>query len=204
MMLVSSGARFAALRFRQQRQRNVVRVGCEHDCDLDTLRCVWRFRDEHAAQMRVRAARRGDRDCRGPVGLRTHSDRLAANVLHLARDEGAHVVGHDDRGVFGRRHFRGRRIRSSRDALGVRTVTSADRLELLVANMIAMRVAQQHDVDVAEARIVATGDGMARVVEDAHARRILEDRRTVVRAQLAGMRADRSDLDVLCDGRSSG
>ena len=70
--------------------------------------------------------------------------------------------------------------------------------------MIAVRVAQQHGVNVAEARIVATGDGMAGVVEDAHAGRILEDRRTVVRAQLAGMRADRSDLDVLRDGRGSG
>jgi hypothetical protein len=68
--------------------------------------------------------------------------------------------------------------------------------------VIAVHVAEQHEVDRPEPRIVAAGHVVRRVVEKAHARRILEDHRAIARAQLAGVRADRRDLHVLGAGRS--
>ena len=57
------------------------------------------------------------------------------------------------------------------------------RLHLAVADVIAVRVAQQHDVHGAEPRIVGAGDRLSGVVEDAHAGRVLEDRRAVALAE---------------------
>ena len=45
--------------------------------------------------------------------------------------------------------------------------------------MIAVSVAQQHDVDVGETCIIPAGDGVAGVVQDSDAGWILEDRGTV-------------------------
>ena len=70
--------------------------------------------------------------------------------------------------------------------------------------MIAVHVGKQHQMNGAEPRIVATRHGVPRVVEEADAGRILENHRAVVRAQLAGMRTDWRDLDVLCERRECG
>jgi hypothetical protein len=56
----------------------------------------------------------------------------------------------------------------------------------------------------AQPGIVPTCHVVRRVVQEAHATRILENDRAIVRAQLAWMRADRSDFHVLSAGRSYG
>ena len=65
-------------------------------------------------------------------------------------------------------------------------------------------MAQKHQVDVPQARVVGARERMAHVVEDAHAGRILEDRGAVAVAELPGMRAQRRDLHVLARGRKGG
>ena len=67
--------------------------------------------------------------------------------------------------------------------------------------MVPVHMGQQHQVDGAEPRIVAAGHVVRRVVEETDAGRVLENDRAVVRAQLALVRADRRDLDVLCERR---
>ncbi len=52
-------------------------------------------------------------------------------------------------------------------------------------------------MDRAEPRIVAAGDVLRRVVEEADSGRILENDRAIARAELSGMGADGRDLDVL-------
>jgi hypothetical protein len=59
----------------------------------------------------------------------------------------------------------------------------------------------QYKVNGAEPWIVATSHVLRRVVEKADACRVLENDRPVVRAQLAWVRADGRDLDVLCERR---
>jgi HD superfamily phosphohydrolase YqeK len=54
-----------------------------------------------------------------------------------------------------------------------------------IAEVVAMHVADEHDVDLAQARIVGAGHGAARVVEHAGAVRIFEDQGPVLRAELA-------------------
>jgi hypothetical protein len=71
------------------------------------------------------------------------------------------------------------------------------RLQFPVAHVVAVRVAQQHDMHVAEPWIRRAGDRLSGIVEDAHAGGILEDRRAVAVAQLTGVRAQRCDLHVL-------
>src|SRR5918992_1355290 len=70
--------------------------------------------------------------------------------------------------------------------------------------MVAVHVGEQHEMDRAQPRIVATDHIVRRVVQEAHARRILKNDRAIVRAQLARVRADRSDFYVLSAGRSYG
>ena len=57
--------------------------------------------------------------------------------------------------------------------------------------------AQQHGVDLAQARVFGAAHGAAGVVEDARAVRVLEHQGAVERAELAGMAAQRRDLDGL-------
>src|SRR5918992_1664248 len=70
--------------------------------------------------------------------------------------------------------------------------------------MVAVHMGEQHEMDRAQPRIVATGHVVRRVVQKPHARRVLENDRAIVRAQLARVRADWSDFHVLSAGRSYG
>src|SRR5687767_8133901 len=85
----------------------------------------------------------------------------------------------------------------------VRARAGADRLELLVADVVAVDVAEQDGVDLAEPRVIGAGEVVPDVVEDANPSRIFEQRRAIVRAQLARVRADGRDLHVLRRGRGS-
>jgi hypothetical protein len=67
-----------------------------------------------------------------------------------------------------------------------------------------VHVGKQHQVNGAEPWIVAASYVLRRVVEKADAGRVLENDRAVVRAQLAWVRADGRDLDVLCERRECG
>src|ERR1051325_1632648 len=92
-------------------------------------------------------------------------------------------------------------MRPSRDQIGFLTGSGSGHLHLLVADVIAVSVRQQYGVYVAEARIVSSRRGLARVVEESHAGRILEECRAIAVAQLAGVRTQRRDFDVLRVGR---
>jgi hypothetical protein len=63
--------------------------------------------------------------------------------------------------------------------------------------VVVVRVRQQHDVHVTEARIGLV-DQEARVVQNAKARRIFEEKRAIPRAELALMTAKWSHLDHCC------
>ena len=54
-----------------------------------------------------------------------------------------------------------------------------------VADVIAVCMRQQHDVNRTQTRIARAGHGLAGIVENAHARRILEDHRPVECAKFA-------------------
>ena len=60
-----------------------------------------------------------------------------------------------------------------------------------VARVVAMHVADENDVDLAQPRIGRTGDRATGVVKNARAVRILKDQRAVLRAQLAVLTAKR-------------
>jgi hypothetical protein len=89
-------------------------------------------------------------------------------------------------------------------AARVRAGAGAFRLQLLIAKVIAVHVGEQHHVDRAEPRIVAAGHVVRGVVQEAHAGRIFEDDRAVVRAEFSGMGADRCDFHVLGERRQCG
>jgi hypothetical protein len=59
------------------------------------------------------------------------------------------------------------------------------RLVVRVADVVAVHVAHEDDVDLAEARVGRAGDTAAGVVQDARAVRVLEDQRAVLCAELA-------------------
>jgi len=67
-----------------------------------------------------------------------------------------------------------------------------------------MSVRQQHGVYVAEPRIVDSHRGLADIIKETHAARILEDHGAIAFAQFAGVRTQRCDLYVLRPGRRGG
>ena len=67
--------------------------------------------------------------------------------------------------------------------------------ELCIVEMVDVHVAQQNGMDVAEPANRASG-----VVEDPHARRILEEQRSVAGAELLRLGTERSDADRLRQG----
>ncbi len=75
--------------------------------------------------------------------------------------------------------------RRHRAVSGLAQLPAAHRLDVGLADVVVVHVADQDDVDPAQARIVAAGHGMARVVEDARPVRVLEDQRAILRAELA-------------------
>src|SRR5690242_11140964 len=68
--------------------------------------------------------------------------------------------------------------------------------------MIAVTVAEQHHVHIAQPRIVGSGERVTDIVKNANARWIFEERGAVVRAKLSRMRAQRRDFHVLRERRS--
>jgi hypothetical protein len=63
--------------------------------------------------------------------------------------------------------------------------------------MVPMHVGQQHEVNVAQPRIVTGGEVVGWVVEQAYAGWVLEHDRSIVRTKLSCVRADWRDLHVL-------
>ena len=168
------------------------------------MRRVGRLRDENAAEIRLRAAHRRDRHGGGAIGLRAEAYRLAAaHALNLVAHKTADGAGHHQRCVLRCGDFGGRGIRR-RHPFRVRARPGARRLQLEVADVIAVHVGEQHEMDRAQSRIVAAGHVVRRVVEEANAGRILENDRAIVRAELSGMRADRRYFHVLGQGRECG
>ena len=68
---------------------------------------------------------------------------------------------------------------------------------MAVANVVAMNVADEHDVDATEPRIVRANHGAPGVIEQACAVGILEDESAVETAELTHMTAKRRDLHRL-------
>ena len=167
-----------ALRFGKERERHVVGVRRVHDGDFHALRGFRGLGDEGAAEVGGRTAGSRDRHRRHAGRLGTHAHGLVvAEGLDLAGDESPHVDGHRDRGILRGGDLRGGGVRPGRHPFRVRAFAGAQGLQLLVADVVAVRVAQQHDVDGTQPRIVRAGHGVAGIVEDAHAGRILEERR---------------------------
>ena len=65
-----------------------------------------------------------------------------------------------------------------------------------VADVIAMHVADEDGVDLAEPRVVGSGDRAPGVIENSSAVRILKDHRPVELAELALLAAQRRHLDI--------
>ena len=172
-----------------------------HCGNLDGLgraRCLDQAR---AADLNDGKAGRGERY--DEIGFRrpARRSRLASYRLDLATYEIGQRRDHNQRGILRRRDLGRRGVRCGRDELRVVAGPGVQPLHLLVADMVAVGVGQENDVDPAEARILRARHRLSSVVKDAHAGRIFEDRRPVSTAKLAGMRAQRRDLDVLCPGR---
>src|SRR5262245_30545759 len=148
------------------------------------MRCIRCLGDERPAEVCVGTTRSGNGYGCYAVRLRAHRHGFAANVLDLAADERAHVDRHYDRRILRGRDFCGRGVGPRWQPLRVRTLAGSNRLQLLVADVVAMRVTEQDDVDGAETRIVCAGHGLASIVKYPDARRILEDRCTVIRTKL--------------------
>src|SRR5262249_35386487 len=191
------------LRIGQQlaRERTVVR--CVHGGDFDAARGAGGLDDLGATELDWREAgrllRRGD----VAAGLGAIPGGLVANVLDFFAEKECHVADHDQRGVLRRGNLGGGRIRQRRHRFRFLARTGVERGDLAVADVIGMRMAQQHDVDGAKARGFAAHDRLPGIVKDTHAGRVFEDGRAVTVAQFAWVRAEGRDLDVLCPRRSA-
>ena len=202
------GVQRILLWFREQGGRSVVYVRSVDDGDLHALRRALGLRRENAAHVDARTARCCDRHGDRQIGAEVH--RLAAatttaatNCLHLVVNEAGHGAGRHQRRVLRSDYLDGGGIRRGHSGR-VRASAFTYRLQLEVADVIAVHVREQHKVDSAQPRIIAAGQVVRRVVEDAHTGRILEDHRAVVRAQLAGVGTYRRDLHVLSVRRKCG
>ena len=78
-------------------------------------------------------------------------------------------------------------MRTRRHPVRVRARAGAQRLQLLVADVVPVEMAQQNQMDLAQPRVVGAGEIVGHVVEDANAGRIFEYGRAIVRAKLAGV-----------------
>ena len=102
-----------------------------------------------------------------------------------------------------------RRLLGEHDVHGIRVGRDVDRhVRLLaaagiggrlvqVADMVAVDMAEEHGVDLAQPRIAAAAHRASDVVKDPGAVRILENYRPVERTELAVMTAERRDFHVL-------
>ena len=184
------------------RNRAVVR-GIDHG-DFDRARGARGLDGAHTSEVHTREAGRWQRHHEIAASLRTGGDRLAPDGLDLLPDEGGHGNHHDEGRILGRGDFSGCRIGRGGNGVRRRARSGILRIQLAIAYVIAVGVAQEHDVDVAKARIVRPGHRMPGVVQEPNPRGILEDRRAVPIAQLSGVRAERRDLHVLRRARGAG
>ncbi len=143
-------------------------------------------RDLHAAHRHAAAEARQHR-----VG------RVAPARLEPGREERRHLAAGDDPGLLGERDVDHVGLRRRHRQVGLRAGARARRLDVRLADVVAMHVADQHDVDLSQPRVGAAGHGVARVVEHAGAVRVLEDEGAILRAELAVDAAERRDLDGL-------
>ena len=114
--------------------------------------------DERGAEVRVRAAGRRNRHMGRPGLERTQADRLAADVLDLARDERSHVRSHYDRRVLRRGDLGGIGIGPGADEFSARAGAGPQGFQLALPDVVSVRVGQQHRVHVPEPRIVRAGN----------------------------------------------
>jgi hypothetical protein len=104
---------------------------------------------------------------------------------------------HDQR-LLGDRDVDGVPVRDVGDReVGRSAGACADRLGVRVAEVVAVGVADEDDVDLAEPRVGGADDRATRVVEEARAVRVLEDEGAVLGAELAVEAAERRHLDGL-------
>ena len=89
------------------------------------------------------------------------------------------------------------------DMSGLSQLPEFGALLCALPDVVAVHVAHEDDVDLAEPRIVRAGDRAARIVEDARAVRVLEDQRAILRAELAVDAAERRHLHGLGQRRKS-
>src|SRR5690606_6118435 len=112
-------------------------------------------------------------------------------------EEAGHLAAGDDPRILRHGDLDGAGVRRGRDA-GIRAPALArvHRGDAPVAHMVAVDVADENGVDLAEALVVRTRDRAADVVENARAVRVLEDQSAVAGTELSVVAAERRDLDV--------
>jgi hypothetical protein len=126
-----------------------------------------------------------------------------AQGLELGGEELRHLAAGDDARLLGKRDAHGVGIRSGkRRHLRVLATAGVDRRQVTVADVIAVHVADQQHVHLAEPRVVGTGHRAPGIVEDPGAGRILEQQGTVEAAELAVVAAERGHPDDI--GRRHG
>ena len=69
-------------------------------------------------------------------------------------------------------------------------------LEVGVGEVVAVHVAQQHGIDFAQAAVFSATHGAAHVVQDTGAIGIFEHQRTIERAKLTTVAAQRGHFDI--------
>src|SRR5262249_31474120 len=175
-----------------------------HGGDFDAVRGAGGLDDFGATQFDWREARRLLHRGDAAAGLGAIPGGLAANVLDLFAEKECHVADHDQRGVLHRRNLGSGRIWQRRHRFRFLARTGVERSDLAVADVIGMRMAQQHDVNGAKARVLAAHYRLPGIIKDTHAGRVFEDGRAVAVAQFARVRTERRDLDVLRPSRSAG
>ena len=116
-------------------------------------------------------------------------------AVHLAADVEIGLLGDDDLDAVGFGSGNDRQV-------GLAAFTAIQRRSVAVTEVVAMDMAEQHAVDLAEPRVVRPLHGTARIVKQPRSVRILEDHSAVEDAEFALMAAERGNLDVLCRGRS--
>jgi hypothetical protein len=121
-------------------------------------------------------------------------DLLGKERRHFAANKKLRLLGDDDVDAVRvrRRHHRELRLTAG-SLVGARGMA--------VAQMIAMDVAQQHRVDLAQPRVVGTPHRAPGVIEDPRAVRVLQDQRPVEAAELAVMASQGCDSHVGRRGR---
>ena len=120
---------------------------------------------------------------------------VPAQGLELACEEPGHFAAGNDFCAFCQRDIDRVGVRQHVDRKpGAVAFAITGFGNMFVADVIAMHVANQHDIDLAQSWIIGTGDGATGIVEEAGAIRIFEHQGAVKLAELALLASQRSDL----------